>query len=140
MIPELDSLTGGYGIAGIPLPTETPVPGPAPARVVLSAGGGRPVLAVAGELDIAVADQVAADLRGHLSRCPVGEVGLDLSGVSFCDCGGLRALLSARKHAARQGCRLHLDRVSRPMERILRLTATRDLFEARRRQPVARAA
>jgi anti-anti-sigma factor len=140
MIPELGSLTGGHGVAGIPLPAGTPVAEPAPARVTLRSGGGRPVLAVAGELDIAVADQVAKDLRRHLSRFPVSGVGLDLSAVSFCDCGGLRAILAALEHAAREDCRLYLDRVSRPMDRILRLTATHRLFEGRRRQTAAEAA
>jgi anti-anti-sigma factor len=53
--------------------------------------GPPPVLHVAGELDIATGDQLRAALVHALSASPT--VVLDLSGVTFVDVAGLRAIL-----------------------------------------------
>lgn len=53
---------------------------------------GRPVISVAGELDLASAPQVSALAKAVLEGNPA-EVVFDLSGLEFMDSSGLRVLL-----------------------------------------------
>ncbi|MGW1935026.1 STAS domain-containing protein [Streptomyces sp. NPDC001919] len=61
-------------------------------------------VAVGGEIDSAGAPRLYRILRAALDRHPEG-IRLDLGDVTFCDCAGLRAFLTARAawdaHAAR---------------------------------------
>ncbi|MFC9794692.1 STAS domain-containing protein [Streptomyces sp. NPDC127584] len=102
-------------------------------------------VAVGGEIDSAGAPRLYRSLRAALVLHPEG-VRLDLGGVTFCDCAGLRALLTARAawlaHAARverhrspgghpaaaSGTPLLLGPTSPRMARLLRLTGTGGLF------------
>jgi anti-anti-sigma factor len=59
---------------------------------------------VAGELDLASAPGLEELLRRELSAG--GQVVLDLSGLEFMDCSGLHAILSATRHARRNGGQL----------------------------------
>ena len=81
--------------------------------VLIEAGDG--VVAVVGDLDAATSVQLAR----RLSAPPAVEV-IDLSGVTFIDAGGLRALIEAT------GCdganRRRLRSPSRPVVRICEIT------------------
>lgn len=57
-----------------------------------------------------------------------GALLIDLDQVTFCDCAGLNALLTARATALRAGRRLQVTAASRPVERLLQLTGTRSFL------------
>lgn len=93
------------------------------------------VLRLTGEHDIATAH----DLRRQLAP-PAGDpawsIVVDLSAVTFMDCGGLRPLLEAQ---ARIGNRVRFTGVSRPVARLLALTDQATAFApALTRPPVPR--
>ncbi|MFD3780070.1 STAS domain-containing protein [Streptomyces sp. NPDC058612] len=82
------------------------------------------LLHLTGELDVesapAVRDAVRRSLHGHPARLRI-----DISGVSFCDCSGLRALLWAKAEAARAGTGFHLSGPLHPaVARVLDATGT----------------
>jgi anti-anti-sigma factor len=59
------------------------------------------VIAVAGELDVAAADAVERELivaERSGARC----IALDLRGLSFIDCSGLRPIVAAHRRAAKR--------------------------------------
>ena len=74
------------------------------------------VVEVAGELDLQ-----AVPLLDTLGTDPCFVV-LDLHGVTFMDCSGVRALLEARRRAVTAGGSLHLAAPSRQVLSLLRLT------------------
>jgi anti-anti-sigma factor len=75
-------------------------------------------LTLLGEVDIAVADQLARQLE-RLERLRTHAV-LDLSELRFIDLCGLDAILAALRKARRTGWELEVDpRVSRSVERII---------------------
>ncbi|MFJ2582051.1 STAS domain-containing protein [Kitasatospora aureofaciens] len=75
---------------------------------------------VCGEIDL----DSASDLRRELSRALADhrQVVLDLSQVTFMDCSGLNVLPEARNQADRNGARLALRGITRPVARLLKLT------------------
>ncbi|HEX5332944.1 MAG TPA: STAS domain-containing protein [Cellulomonas sp.] len=79
------------------------------------------VVRVVGELDLASASWVR-DRIARAARNPAREVVVDLSGVSFVDCAGLGALLSAQ---AQLGTRLSLRAPSVAVLKLLELTTLR---------------
>lgn len=91
------------------------------------AGGGPTTAIVAGELDLACADELAAILCRTLDDSPSG-LRVDLGGVEFCDCAGLRALLRVRKVARDRGRWFALEHSSPAMNLILKITGTRLLL------------
>lgn len=109
------------------LPTRAPGAAPVPVSVSARAVGEVAVLRIAGDLDLAGVDPVAAAVRAALGPRPVGLV-LDLSDVPFCDTVGLRLLLSAAAQARKQGCATALAGVRRPVAEFLtRVCADRSL-------------
>ncbi len=95
--------------------------------ITVAAGpGGEAVVSVSGELDIATGEE----LRDRLSQVLAhhGDVVVDLAGVTFLDCSGLRALLAVRQQAARAHARLRLRAVPAAVDRILRVTGARSAF------------
>ncbi|MFF9064269.1 STAS domain-containing protein [Streptomyces sp. NPDC014891] len=102
-------------------------------------------VAVGGVIDSAGAPRLYRILRAALDRHPEG-IRLDLGGVTFCDCAGLRAFLAARAawdaHAARASRHRSLAGRAAPaprtpftlgptsprMARLLLLTGTGGLF------------
>jgi anti-anti-sigma factor len=93
----------------------------------------RVIVRLLGELDFATADDLAAVVR---QGCPGrSELVLDLSGLNFVDCAGLRVLLYARARARRDGFRLLLIRGPEIVQRVCRLTGVEALlpFSERRR-------
>ena len=82
-------------------------------------------VAVGGELDM----ESGPCLRDQLT-CMIRAIGprlaLDLTGVTFIDCSGLTALLTARKAAQARGGWLRLVAVSRCVGRLVRITGLQD--------------
>ena len=88
----------------------------------MAGGGGRiQVVPVRGELDLALADSLAA--RGYAAIGRQARVLLlDVAGVSFCDACGLSALVRIANHADRTGCRYGLIAPQPLVMKILRIT------------------
>lgn len=83
-------------------------------------------VSVTGELDVAT----APDLRAALAQA-VGtyqRITVDLSGLGFCDCTGLGALVAAARTAKAQGAEVRLRAVPRFLVRLLRLSHTDGAF------------
>lgn len=70
-------------------------------EVAVTHDGGRLVVALSGELDLATVPQVEDALR--VTEGPVSHVTLDLAGVSFMDTSGLRLVLEEEKRATQEG-------------------------------------
>ncbi|HWD66214.1 MAG TPA: STAS domain-containing protein [Solirubrobacteraceae bacterium] len=82
-------------------------------------------LDVQGELDAETAPHLISGLRGAVRAGT--RLRLDLSGVTFIDCSGLNALLSALEDVRSSGCAVEvLHEVSPPVRRIIQLTRTRN--------------
>jgi anti-sigma B factor antagonist len=83
------------------------------------------LVAVAGELDLASAPELAGTMRG---LDPAGElVTLDLRALTFIDVAGLRAIQDAQRIANQAGRRMLILGPNQPAARILELTGTLDL-------------
>jgi anti-sigma B factor antagonist len=80
-----------------------------------------------GDIDISVAGSVQEILLQAI-RAHGPRLLLDLSGVSFLDCAGLRALLLTRRRVELRGGTLQLIAVSPSVRRILRLTGLQETF------------
>ena len=83
------------------------------------------VLSIQGELDLADAPELARELSDAEVS---GRVIVDLSGVEFMDCSGLRTLLEASSRCNENGCQLSLLRGPRHVQRIFEVTDTLDRF------------
>ena len=84
------------------------------------------VLAVAGELDIATADQFLAAVREHLAAAPVR---LDLRKLTFIDSSGVRALSRVVREAEAEGWALAVDaRLAENVRQLLELTGLLSLL------------
>lgn len=77
------------------------------------------VLGLRGELDADTAPLLTRALQANLAH---GDLTVDLSGLSFCGCGGLSALLVEHQRRQRVGSRLVLANPTRQMRRVLSLT------------------
>jgi anti-anti-sigma factor len=73
-------------------------------RFKITVWPGHPMTAVAisGELDLATGHQLVDAVDSALAAWPA-DVELDLSGVTFCDCSGLSAILTAKRHLSGVG-------------------------------------
>lgn len=82
---------------------------------------GRLVVSVAGELDIATAQQAYAYISDVMDtgKAPVS---VDLGEVTFCDASGLGVLARAAKHARQTGQQLMLTSARPSMLKIMRIT------------------
>src|ERR1700683_1717906 len=83
------------------------------------------VVAVSGEIDVCIADPLQQVLL-RIMRKRGARLLLDLSGVSFMDCAGLRAVLATRRRAELRGGFVRLTAVSAPAGRNIDLTGTRE--------------
>ena len=115
-----------------------PSPGDPPARASLrvdvqraSAPPGACVRA-AGELDLATAPRLQAELDGLLDG-GYHELDLDLDEVSFCDVAGLNVLLRARAAAVAAGGRVSLVGSCPTLRMMLRVLRLERAFEPIRR-------
>ncbi|MER7511182.1 STAS domain-containing protein [Streptomyces lavendulae] len=89
---------------------------------------------VSGEVDFGNAAILREDLLTALASqrdTPLVDLSVDLSRVTFCDCAGLNALLCTRLAALRVGRGVRITAASRPVERLLHLTATGFLLASR---------
>ncbi len=88
-------------------------------------GDGGTIVAVSGDVDVCT----EAPLRQALLRI-IRERGarlmVDVSGVSFIDCAGLRALLATRRRAELRGGFMRLIATSAAVRRIIELTGTHE--------------
>jgi len=80
---------------------------------------GRAVLAVSGEVDLAIADRLAEELAAVLTA---GDAVVDLSAVGFIDSSGVRELLRANQRAAETGSALVLRTPSTACRRVLEIS------------------
>jgi anti-anti-sigma factor len=80
-----------------------------------------------GELDLDRAGAVADELSGLPAQGATAVV-IDVSGLSFIDSSGLRALLTAREQLEEAGASLQLTALSPSVERVLDMTGTRALL------------
>lgn len=78
-------------------------------------------LAVVGDLDQASAPTLTAAIE-QVSRLPGEVVLLDLKGLTFCDCAGLGALLSAQHRLQADGRMLALHNPPRTVRRLFSIT------------------
>ena len=82
---------------------------------------GRPVLAVSGEIDLAVAGRFAEELEALVGTDRGGGV-VDLSAVEFIDSSGIRELLKAKSAAQTTGGDLLLLSPSPACRRVLEVS------------------
>jgi anti-sigma B factor antagonist len=91
-------------------------------RAVPSGARGESVtVAVIGELDIATVPRFTARMGELIRRGHLRELVLDLSGLTFIDAGGLRALTELRSRIEQQGAILILDGMPAQMRRLMRI-------------------
>jgi anti-anti-sigma factor len=94
-------------------------------------GPAPPTVFVAGEIDLACADELTAVLCATLEAHPQG-IDLDLTSVCFFDCCGLRILLTVRASARRHGRHFAVGPHSATVARVLEMTNTGSLLIASR--------
>jgi anti-sigma B factor antagonist len=93
-------------------------------------GNGPDVVSVAGELDLATAPAFERTLL-DVTESGMGEVIVDLTGCTFLDSRGLRALMAARERLERSDRSLALVLSSPIVMRIFRITGFDQSFEIR---------
>ena len=95
-----------------------------PAQLELSCRAdedGHQVVTVAGELDIATAEQAYSYISGVIDGWPT-PVSVDVGGVTFCDASGLGVLAKAARHARQAGRQLSLVSARPSLLKIMRIT------------------
>ncbi len=117
----------------IPAQPAGPAPAVIPAQLELSTrtgANGFQVVSVAGELDIATAEQaysyIAEVIDGRFKGAP--PVTVDLSGVTFCDASGLGALARLARYARAAGRQLSLTSARPSVMKIMRITGLDRVF------------
>lgn len=117
----------------IPKPTAAPAALLTPAQLELSTRtgtNGYQVVSVAGELDIATAEQaysyITEVIDGRLRG--TAPVTVDLSGVTFCDASGLGALARLARYARAAGRQLSLTSARPSVMKIMRITGLDRVF------------
>jgi anti-anti-sigma factor len=86
-------------------------------------------VAIAGELDLTVADHLE-DLAAVVLAVGATTIELDLTGVSFIDLRGLRALDSFRQRVTANGIEITHEQLSKVITRLRAITATLDTSHA----------
>jgi len=91
--------------------------------------GPRPIVRVAGELDLSTAARLCQGIQQAI-RGPRPRVVIDLTDVTFCDSTGLRALLGAVREVEVQGGKAKLVIVpGSALDRLLYLTGLREFAD-----------
>jgi anti-sigma B factor antagonist len=88
-------------------------------------GDGNQVVSVAGELDIATAEQAYLYISDVIDAWPCpspAPVSVDLSGLIFCDASGLGVLARTARHARQAGRQLRLTAARPSLLKIIRIT------------------
>jgi anti-anti-sigma factor len=91
-------------------------------------GGVEVPFVVAGEIDIATAPRMAADLTAYAEQV-TGDVLVDCSTMTFIDSSGLAVFETARRDLAGQGRRLVLTGVVQQCRRAFEIIGLGDLLE-----------
>jgi anti-sigma B factor antagonist len=89
---------------------------------VTTAGDGRQVVHLSGELDLATAPQLADALTATIASDGVADVVIDLDALSFIDAAGLDVILHAHHHARRSGRILTARNPHGEVDTVLRIT------------------
>ena len=84
-------------------------------------GDGNQIVSVAGELDIATAEQAYLYISDVIDAWPT-PVSVDLSGLTFCDASGLGVLARIARHARQAGRQLKLTAARPSLLKIMRIT------------------
>jgi anti-sigma B factor antagonist len=87
---------------------------------------GKRVVAIHGDVDLAVAEEVRAALEKQVATGL--SVLVDCSGIAFIDSRGLSALICARYAANQAKVSFQLVGVSEPMQRAMQAAGIDDLF------------
>ena len=90
------------------------------------AGGDPTVVWAVGDLDLAVAARLGAEIEPHL--VPGATVVMDCAGITFIDSLGLRVLVRATRIADQVQARFALAAVPEPVNRVLRLSGLSSRF------------
>jgi anti-anti-sigma factor len=90
--------------------------------------GGRAVVQLRGELDVATEAQLASELDRVIARNP-DVVVVDLRDLTFMDCRGMRSLVMARRRCEREGRKLLLVRGTPIVHRVLSLCGVETQFD-----------
>ncbi len=85
-----------------------------------------PTVALVGELDIAAAPDLQAELDALVAHG--GRVTIDLGELAFIDSTGLRVMLATQRTAAESGCEVVFRRPQPAVRRLLDLTGTNGFF------------
>jgi anti-sigma B factor antagonist len=90
-------------------------------QIEVSHDGGRAILALVGELDMASADRLQQAVDDDALRTETSVV-LDLEGLQFIDSTGLRVILRALEHCRGRGQEFAITRGSPQVQRLLSIT------------------
>jgi len=113
--------------------TDSVIPGgrpPGGAQLELSCrtgANGYQIVSVAGELDIATAEQAYSYISEVIDERSA-PVTVDLSGLTFCDASGLGALARIARHAREAGRQLMLTSARPSVVKIMRITGLDRVF------------
>jgi anti-sigma B factor antagonist len=94
-------------------------------------GGGGTIVAISGEVDVCTEALLQQSLLRIVRECGA-KLMLDMSGVSFMDCAGLRALLLSRRRAEMRGVFLRVIATSAAVRRIIELTGAQEALAMER--------
>jgi anti-sigma B factor antagonist len=92
-----------------------------PLEVTIEHDGSTPRVVLAGELDLATADQLEDELKRVESSEPPKLV-LDLRKLEFMDSTGLRAVIAADSRARERGGKVVIVRPPEEVDRVFRIT------------------
>jgi anti-sigma B factor antagonist len=80
-----------------------------------------------GALDLAAAEPLASELK-RVEATDASAIVVDLSGIEFMDCSGIRVLVEADRRSRRDGERLRLVRGVGQVDRVIRLTGVDEIL------------
>ena len=92
----------------------------------VSRSNGSSVVAVAGEIDIATAQDLASVLNDFAQESVI----VDLSAVTFIDSSGLAILVEARRRMSSAGGQLAIDRVQPNVLKVFEITRLTELIRS----------
>ena len=85
-------------------------------------------LAISGEVDMAVADELLRAATAALRDCSCDDLVLDLSEVTFIDSSGLGTLVAIRNATQDRAVTLHLRGAAPPVRRLMKITNLDSVF------------
>jgi anti-sigma B factor antagonist len=92
-------------------------------------GGDRVVVRLCGEVDIAVEEQLRKSLDEVLAVWPPpAQILVDLGGLRFMDCSGVRVLLQVHRNARTMNCALMVCRPGPLVEHVLTVSGVADVL------------